>query len=83
MLQTYNLTAIVHFPTRIQGMSSTIIDNIFIDTSKMSTYTVLPLLNGLSDHDAQLLTLKHLNYQVQDYYIYTTRGKLNHDALGR
>jgi hypothetical protein len=42
-------------------MSSTIIDNTFIDTSKMSTYTVLPLLNGLSDHNAQLLTLKDLN----------------------
>jgi hypothetical protein len=44
----------------------------------MSTYTVLPFLNGLSDHDAQLLTLKDLNLQdlnsqVQDYYIYTTR----------
>jgi hypothetical protein len=44
----------------------------------MSPYTVLPLLNGLSDHDAQLLTLKDfnlkdLNSQVQDYYIYTTR----------
>jgi hypothetical protein len=38
----------------------------------MSTYTVLPFLDGLSDHDAQLLTLKDLNSQVQDYYI-TTR----------
>ena len=78
MLQTYNLTAIVHFPTRLQGMSSTIIDNIFIDTSKMSTYAVLPFFNGLSDHDAQLLTLKDLNLQdlnsqVQDYCTYTTR----------
>jgi hypothetical protein len=46
----------------------------------MSTYTVLPLFNGLSDHDTQLLTLKDLNSQdlnsqVQDYYIYTTRDK--------
>ena len=78
MLQTYNLTAIVHFPTRLQDRSSTIIDNIFIDTSKMSTYTVLPLSNGLSDHDAQLLILKDLNLkdlnsQVQDCYIYMTR----------
>ena len=44
----------------------------------MSTYIVLPFLNGLSDHDTQLLTLKDsnlqdLNSQVQDYYIYTTR----------
>jgi hypothetical protein len=78
MLQTYNLTAIIHFPTRLQDKSSTTIDNIFIDTSKMLTYTVLPLINGLSDHDAQLLILKDLNLkdlnsQVQDYYTYMTR----------
>ena len=42
-------------------------------TIKISTYTVLPLLNGLSDHDAQMLTIKDLNSQVQDYYIYTAR----------
>jgi hypothetical protein len=78
MLQTYNLTAIVHFPTRLQDRSSTIIDNTFIDTSKMSTYTVLPLFNGLSDHDTQLLipqdlNLQDLNPQVQDHYICMTR----------
>jgi hypothetical protein len=78
MLQTYNLTAIVNFPTRLQGMSSTMIDNIFLDTSKTSNYTVLPFLNGLSDHDTQLLILKDLylqdlNLQVHDYFIYTTR----------
>ena len=31
VLQTYNLTAIVNFPTRSQGNSSTMIGNIFID----------------------------------------------------
>jgi exonuclease III len=38
VLQTYNLTAIVTFPTRSQGISSTAIDNIFIDTSKILNY---------------------------------------------
>jgi hypothetical protein len=42
MLQTYNLTTIVNFPTRLQGLSSTMIDNIFLDTSKTLNYTVLP-----------------------------------------
>jgi hypothetical protein len=72
LLQTYNLTAVVNFPTRLQGMSSTMID-IFLDTLKTSNYTVFLFLNGLSDHDAQLLILKDLNLQVQDYYICTTR----------
>ena len=44
MLQKYNLTAIVHFPTRTQGRSITMIDNIFLDTFKILTYTVLPHL---------------------------------------
>jgi len=67
------ITAIVNFPTRLQGMSSTMIDNIFLDTSKTLKHTVLPFFNGLSDHDTQLLILKDLNLQVQDYHIYTTR----------
>jgi exonuclease III len=31
LLLLYNLSSIVHFPTRIQNKSATIIDNIFID----------------------------------------------------
>ena len=51
MLQMYNVTAIVYFPTRLKGRSSIMIDNIFLDTLKISIYTVLHFLNGLSDHD--------------------------------
>ena len=74
MLQTYNLTAIVNFPTRLQGVSSTTIDNIFIDNLKFSNYTVFPLFNGLSDHDAQLLIIKDIILQPQSHYVYTTRN---------
>ena len=74
MLQTYNLTAIVTFSTRSQGTSSTTIDNIFIDKSKIPNYTVSPFLNGLSDHDAQLLIIKDINLQSQGHYVYTTRN---------
>jgi len=34
-----------------------IIDNVFIDTFTTGKYDLYPLINGLSDHDAQLLTL--------------------------
>ena len=64
VLLTYNLSAIVHFPTRSQGYSSTAIDNIFIDTYKFINYTVSPLHNGLSDHDAQLLIINDVNLQL-------------------
>jgi hypothetical protein len=51
-LLTCNLSAIVHFPTRSQGYSSTERDNIFVGKYKFINYTVSPQHNGLSDRDA-------------------------------
>jgi len=78
VLQTYNLTAIVNFLTRSQGNSNTTIDNIFIDNSKISNYTVSPFNNGLSDCDAQLLIIKDTNLQSQSHYVYITRNINNY-----
>ena len=69
LLQTYNLTAIVTFPTRSQGTTSTTIDNIFIDNSKIPNYTVPPFFNDLSDHGAQLLIIKDTNLLSQGHYV--------------
>jgi hypothetical protein len=74
VLLSYNLFAIVHFPTRSQYQSSTAIDNIFIDTYKFTNYTVFPLHNGLSDHDAQLLKINDVHLQLQNHHIYTVRN---------
>jgi hypothetical protein len=57
LFKTFNLTSIVNFPTRICASTSTAIDNIFIDISKYDCYSVSSLQNGLSDHEAQLLTI--------------------------
>ena len=78
VLQMYNLTAIVTFPTRSQGTSSTVIDNIFIDNSKIPNYTVSPFLRGLSDHYAQLSIIKDINSQSQGQYVYITRNINNY-----
>jgi hypothetical protein len=74
MLLTYNLSAIVQFPTRSQSHSSNAIDNIFIDTYKFTNYTVFPLCNGLSDHDAQLLIIKDVNLQLQNHRFHIIRS---------
>jgi len=74
LLQTCNLTGIVTFPTRSQGTCSTMIDNIFIDNSKIPNYTVSPFFNGMSDHDTQLLIVKDINLQSQGHYVYVTRS---------
>jgi endonuclease/exonuclease/phosphatase family metal-dependent hydrolase len=57
LLSTYNLTGTAHFPTRITNTSISTIDNIFADSR--SDYTIKPHINGLSDHDAQFLTLNN------------------------
>ena len=74
MLLSYNLLAIVHFPTRSQNQSNTAIDNIFLDIYKFTNFNVLPLHNGLSDHDAQLLTIKDINLRLQNHPILTIRN---------
>jgi hypothetical protein len=57
MFRTYNLTNTVHFPTRIIKNSATLIDNIFINNKRK--YNVRQCVNGLSDHDAQFITIKY------------------------
>ena len=37
--------------------SSTIIDNIFIDYSRIGKFELFPIYNGTSDHDAQLILI--------------------------
>jgi len=63
LLASYNLKSTVDFPTRITNGSSTVIDNIFIDLSR--NCTINPLINGLSDHDVQLLKLEKINVPTQ------------------
>jgi hypothetical protein len=61
LLHRYNLLHTVNFPTRVQNFSSTAIDNNFTDSSKLNSSYTAPLINALSDHDAQFLMLSHIN----------------------
>ena len=74
MLLSYNLPSVVNFPTRTQNKSSTTINNIFIGTYKITDCPFFPLINGLSDHDAEPLIIMDLNLQVQDYLIHNIRN---------
>jgi hypothetical protein len=78
VLLTYNLSAIIYFPTRSQGYSSTVIDNIFIDTYKFINYPVSSVHNGLSHYDAQWLIINDVNVQLQNHHIYTIRNINNY-----
>ena len=49
----------MYFPTRTANKSATLIDNIFINNRKH--YTIKPCVNGLSEHDAWLITLNNFS----------------------
>ena len=65
LLATYNLISTVLFPTRSLKGSISAIDNIFIDISHKDKYTLYPLINGLSDHDGQIIQLENTSMQKQ------------------
>jgi hypothetical protein len=59
LLTTYNLFYTLHLATRTQNDSSTTIDNIFVDITRLSLSSTCPTINGLSDHNAQFLTVNN------------------------
>jgi hypothetical protein len=84
MLLSYNLAATVHFPNRVQNQSCRAIDNILIHS--FTRYTASPIYNGLSDHDAQLLTIKYINKQTLNHSSYGIRNinkyRLSYESWG-
>ena len=77
VLHSYNLAGTVEFPTRF-GLNShkTAIDIVFVDTSTIGKYDQYPLINGLSDHDAQLLMLNKGQKKEKECHTYIKR-KIN------
>ena len=57
LLTSWSLYSIIDFPTRIHNNSHTKIDNIFINKFKNENYSVSSLINGLSNHDVEVLSL--------------------------
>lgn len=57
IMNTYNLVQIVNFPTRITHNSTTLIDCIYLDVTQFKKVAAFQHINGLSDHDAQIITL--------------------------
>ena len=76
LLLFYNLTSIINFPTRVQNTSATATDNIFINVFEFESHMVTLIINGMSDHDAQLLIISTDNSNVPIYKFKTIR-KIN------
>jgi exonuclease III len=65
LLATYSLTSTVQFPTRSLNGSISATDNLFIGIYHKSKYTIYPLINGLSDHNRQIIQLEIISIQTQ------------------
>jgi hypothetical protein len=59
ILSSFNLRTIITFRTRIGPSSCSMIDNMFIDEQQFTSYELISVSNGLSDHEVQLF-IAHL-----------------------
>jgi hypothetical protein len=60
LLTTYNLQHTINFAIKIQNNSSTAIDNLFVDNSRINLSSVSPIISDQSEHDTQILTIKNV-----------------------
>jgi hypothetical protein len=51
---------------------------IFSLTSKMNDYEIIPLINGPSEHDAQLIIVNNIKNQPHEHQSYFTRNIIKH-----
>jgi cell division inhibitor SulA len=54
------LSHAIHFATRNQIDKGTAIDIIFVDDTRLSSYSTYPIINGLSKHESQNRTLNNI-----------------------
>jgi hypothetical protein len=80
-LASFNLTSTINFPTRISNNSCTLIDNIFINSSRHD-FSVHSHNNGLSDQDAQVFTLNNILISVTKHVVFYTRN-INNQSIGQ
>jgi hypothetical protein len=82
LLTSYNLYSTDDFPTRNCNGSNTAIANIFINIFKNYSFSVYPLINGLSDHDAQEISLSNFNVPDNKNALYVYR-KMNRELRSK
>ena len=74
LLASFSVFSTVKFPTRIFNNSCTLIDNIYINTYRHD-FSAHPVINGLSNHDAQIITLSNIFISIPRH-VFPILGKL-------
>jgi hypothetical protein len=81
LLASFNFFSTINFPTRISNKSCTSIDNIYINID-LYEFSVYPFINGLSDHDAHVITLKNITISAPKQ-IYHIRRDVNNYTINQ
>jgi hypothetical protein len=81
LLASFSLFSTVKFPTRIFNNSCTLLDNIYINTHSHD-FSVHPLINGLSDHDAQIITLSNTFISVPRH-VFSFTMKIDRNSISK
>jgi hypothetical protein len=61
ILNSYNIVSVINFLTKVKNNSRSAIDNIFLDITQFGMYSTCSMVNGLLDHDVQMLELHVVN----------------------
>ena len=84
ILQTYNLTGTISFPTCRTNASTTAVENIFITRTK--NYIINTHINGISDYEAQIIVIENI-VPIKQRNNITTKRDINdqstHEAACR
>ena len=80
LLNSYNLYRVIEFPTRSNNTTSTAMDSVFINKFKHKNYKIYSLINGLPDHDAQILRLPNTSIPNNRNELHTYR-EINENSL--
>jgi hypothetical protein len=78
--KTYNLSYTVNFARGVQNSSSRAIEIIFIDSASLSSSCTSPIVNGLSDNDAQFLTA-NISSEVNSAPLKQKTRKMNNETI--
>jgi hypothetical protein len=71
----------VNFATRIQNDSRSATDNIFVDSITFSSTSTSPIINGLTDHDAQYLMINNIAATTNLIPLKQRKRKVNNDTI--
>ena len=81
LLASFSLFSIAKFPTEIFNNSCTLIVNIYVNTHRHD-FSVHPLINGLSDHDAQIITSSNIFIYIPRHVFSDTR-KIDSNSISK